>query len=344
MDERDTAPREPLRNEECSVTRSIAGERSTRGSEARGDGADRVIAELAQKQHGVVARAQLTERGVKLEAIEGRIGRGQLHAVHRGIYAVGHRALALEGRLLAAVLACGSGTVLSHRSAARIWRILPGSRGPIELTRARGWRAPTGVWVHRAPIPPDEVTAIEGVPVTCLSRTLLDLAVVVTRRRLEQAINEVQVLGLSDALSLRDLLDRYPRRRGSRVIRDLLRDEAGSFGITRSDLEDRFVALLEAHGLPRPRLNARVRVRDRFLEVDCVWPDRKLVVELDGRGAHGTALAFERDRERDRLLIIAGWRVIRLTWRQIHEDAEAVVADLRRAFDLADAPQQPEAA
>ena len=176
------------------------------------------------------------------------------------------------------------------------------------------------------------MTLVDGIPVTSVSRTLLDLAVVVTRRRLEQALNEAEVLGLSDSISLPDLLERYPRRRGTALLRSLVQGEARLHGITRSELEARFVALIDAHELPRSRLNASVRVRRRFLEVDCLWADRRLIVELDGHAAHRTALAFERDRERDRLLLAAGWQVVRLTWRQIHDDAEEVVRDLRKAL------------
>jgi very-short-patch-repair endonuclease len=345
--------------DECTVMRFIAAQRCTSEKDAVEAGTERanlsddrggevsvdwVIAELAERQHGVVGRKQLLELGIKANAINGRVRRGHLHTVHRGAYAVGHRVLGREGRLLASVLACGPGTVLSHRSAASLWRILPDCRGPIEVTKPQGWRGPAGVWVHRSLLPDDEKTTIEGVPVTTVPRTLLDLATVVTRRRLEQAINEVEVLRLMDPLSLPDLLERYPRRRGSALLRRLIQSEARFRGITRSELEDRFIALLDARSLPRPRLNASVRVRGRFLEVDCLWAESGLILELDGRAAHRTNLAFERDRERDRLLIAAGWRVIRLTWRQIHDDSDSVISDLRRAMRGDDGRDAREAA
>jgi hypothetical protein len=152
---------------------------------------------------------------------------------------------------------------------------------------------------------------------------------VVDRRTLERAIAEAEVLGLTDRLSVRELLGRYPRRRGTAVLRELLCEEAVVRGIARSELEERFLALVESHGLPRPMLNAPAQAAGRFFELDASWPDRRLAVELDGRAAHGTARAFERDRERDRLLVAAGWRVIRVTWRQLHDDGPAVAADLR---------------
>jgi very-short-patch-repair endonuclease len=152
---------------------------------------------------------------------------------------------------------------------------------------------------------------------------------VLTRRQLERALNEAEVLRLTDRLSVPDLLDRYPRRRGSAVLRALFRDRTAVRGITRRELEQRFQALLDGTDLPQPRRNAHVSVAGRFFEVDCLWAAQRLIVELDGRETHGTDLAFEKDRERDRLLLVEGWRVTRITWRQLRDDAPAVIADLR---------------
>jgi very-short-patch-repair endonuclease len=288
---------------------------------------------LAEAQHGVVARRQLLAIGVSARAIEGRLGRGILHPVHRGVYTVGHRLLDLRGRWMAAVLAVGPGAVLSHRSASRLWRLQRGSSGSISVTRASGWRAPAGVSVHRSSLPEDERTVVERIPVTTVPRTLLDLAAVVSKRQLERALNEAEVQRLTDALSLQDLLERYPRRPGSAVLRELLRDEAALTGVTVNDFEEDFVALLDAHCLPRPRFNADVAVRGRNFNVDCMWRESRLIVELDGREVHGTARAFETDRERDRLLLADGWRVMRLTWRHVRGDGVAIAEDLRLALE-----------
>lgn len=179
-------------------------------------------------------------------------------------------------------------------------------------------------------MPADERTVVDEISVTSVSRTLLDLSAILNQRQLERALNEAEVLGLTDRLSLPDLLERYPRRRGSAVLRALLGEDATTAGITRSELEERFVVLIDAHGLPRPRLNADLAIRGRFIEIDCLWEAQRLVVELDGRASHGTRRAFEKDRERDRLLMAEGWRVVRVTWRQLRDDAPAVAADLRR--------------
>jgi predicted transcriptional regulator of viral defense system len=323
-----------MTGEEC-ISQRIDVKCTPRGHEAaevdrRSAGIDRVIGDMASRQHGVVARWQLGELGVGRGAIEGRMARGMLHRLHQGVYAVGHRASTVEGRWMAAVLAVGPDAALSHRSAGQLWRLLPISSTVPEITRPGYGRARPGIRVHRSRIPPDEAGAVRGIPVTSVSRTLLDLAAVLDKRRLERALNEVEVLRLSDRLSLPDLLNRYPRRRGSAVLRALLRDDETTRGVTRSELEERFVAFVDGHGLPRPRLNVDLAVNGRFFRVDCLWVEHRMVIELDGRAAHGTAKAFEKDRERDRLLMAEGWRVIRVTWRQLRDDAPAVAADLRK--------------
>jgi very-short-patch-repair endonuclease len=208
--------------------------------------------------------------------------------------------------------------------------MLPPGDGFPEVTRAGGWRSRPGVIQHRSALPLDEIAVVDGIPVTSVSRTLFDLAAVLTRPQLERTLNEAEVLRLTDRLSLPDLLERYPRRRGSAVLRALLRDGTKSRGITRSRLERRLLAILDGTDLPLPRFNTHVSVRGRFFEADCLWAEQRLIVELDGRESHGTEMAFEKDRERDRILLVDGWHVVRITWRQLHDDAPAVLEDLRR--------------
>jgi hypothetical protein len=182
---------------------------------------------------------------------------------------------------------------------------------------------------HCSQLPDDEVEMVDAIPVTSVSRTLLDLAAMLSERGLERAMNEAEVRGLTSRLSLPDLLERYPRRRGSAVLRDLLGNDDALSGVTKYELEVRFATFIDDHGLPRPRRNADLAVRGRFFEVDCLWPAQRLIVELDGRAVHGTRQAFEADRERDRLLLADGWRVTRVTWRQLRDDAPAIAADLK---------------
>jgi Protein of unknown function (DUF559) len=129
--------------------------------------------------------------------------------------------------------------------------------------------------------------------------------------------------------SLPDLIGRHGGRTGTAAIRSILRAHGERLGVTRNDFEERFLALIDEHGLPRPGLNADLALSGQFFEVDCLWRPEKLIVELDGWAAHGTRRAFERDRGRDRVLLAEGWRSTRVTWRQLEEESEAVVADLR---------------
>jgi very-short-patch-repair endonuclease len=293
---------------------------------------DRVLAELAEAQHGVVGRYQLLAAGVGRRAIGARLERSALHQVHRGVYAVGHSVLSVQARWMAATLAYGAGTILSHRSAGELWGIVRRADRPIEVTRSTHVRRRARVVVHQSVLPEDELTIVDGIPVTTVPRTILDLAALAPRRQVERALTEAEVQRLTDRLSIPDLLARYPRRRGTAVLRELLDEDAGSGGVTENDFEELFVRLLDSHGFPRPKFNADVAVADRFFCVDCLWRRERLIVELDGRAAHGTRRAFESDRERDRLLISDGWRVMRVTWRQLRDRSAAIAADLHRTL------------
>lgn len=292
---------------------------------------DLVLAELAGRQHGVVARGQLLEAGIGRRTIERRLG-CRLLPIHRGVYAVGYRSLRIESKWMAAVLASGKEAVLSHLTAGQLWGVVPRSSSLPEVTRPRHFRPHSCIRGHRSRLPDDERAVVEGIPVTSVPRTILDLAAVVSRRQVERALNEVEVLGLTDRLSIPDLLARYPRRRGTAALRALLEDCVAEQGVTRSDLEEHFVSLVDRYGLPRPRLNPDVAVGGRFFSPDCLWEDERLIVELDGRAVHGTKRAFEADRERDRLLMADGWMVMRVTWRQLRDQPEAIAADVRRAI------------
>jgi very-short-patch-repair endonuclease len=231
---------------------------------------------------------------------------------------------------MAAVLTGGPGTVLSHRSAAALWGLLPPSSIAPEVTRPTRFRSRPGLRAHRSALRSDEVTRVDGIPVSSVPRTLFDLAAVASRPQVERAFNEVEVRGLTDRLSVVDLLQRYPGRRGSGVLRAILAEEEQVRGVTKKELEKRFAAMLVGTDLPRPQRNVDLMVGDRFFEIDCLWRKQRLAVELDGRFVHKTWRTSERDREKDRLLQVDGWHVVRITWRQLRDDAPAVVADLRR--------------
>jgi very-short-patch-repair endonuclease len=235
---------------------------------------------------------------------------------------------------MAAVLAGGRDTVLSHRSAGRLWGLLPADAGLVEITRPGGPRTRrSGIVGHESRLVDDEIARELGIPVTSPFRTVFDLSALLSKRQLERAINEANVRGLVDRVSLPQLLERHPGHRGAVNLRALL-DASDPGGVTRNDFEEAFVALIDAHDLPRPRLNANLEVRGRFYEVDCLWRQQMLAVELDGRAVHGTQRAFETDRERDRILLAEGWRPTRVTWRQLRGEPESVVSDLRRLLGV----------
>jgi very-short-patch-repair endonuclease len=286
------------------------------------------IAELASRQHGVVSRVQLQRLGIGTNAIDNGLRTGRLHRLHPGVYAVGHRVVTREGRWMAAVLAAGTGAVLSHRSAAALWNLRSNSGAAIEITAPRSTRSRGPIQRHCARLPADEVAVNRSIPLTTVRRTLFDLAAVVPPNQLERAMREAEVLRLYDRLSLPALLFRYPHHRGNVAIRACLDRLDRAAGFTRSELEDRFVGLLRRAGIPRPRLNARLEISGAWIEVDCLWSHHRLVVELDGHAVHGTRASFESDRERDRRLQAAGWRVVRITWRQLREEPATLVRDL----------------
>lgn len=262
------------------------------------------------------------------------MGRRFLRPLYPGVYALGAAPLPANGRRLAAVLACGAGSVLSHRSAARLWGVFPYEPQRFEVSRpAPGRSKLRGIHLRQATLLPDEVDEIDEVPATALFRTIFDLAGVVRKREVERALHEIEVRQLTDRVSLPRLLARHPRRRGAATLRAIL---AGSTpaGITRNDFEEAFVDFLDANGLPRPRLNATLWLRGRFFQPDCMWERERLIAELDGGAVHSTKQAFENDRQRDRILLAEGWRSTRITWRQLRDEADQIAADLHALLRL----------
>ncbi|CAA9536986.1 MAG: hypothetical protein AVDCRST_MAG30-4328 [uncultured Solirubrobacteraceae bacterium] len=252
-------------------------------------------------------RAQLLDAGLTSRQIERRLASGHLHALHRGVYAVGHTALPPFAHELAALLACGPTAHLSHRTAAVVWRMLPPAPGPIHVTISGSHRrGPATVHLHRTTRP--EVTHREDLPLTSAVRTLTDLTATGSPE-LDRAVNEALVLRLVSAADIRHLVPQGPAP-------------------TRSEAERRLLALIAKARLPRPRTNVRLAGH----EVDAHWPDQRLVVEVDGYAFHGTRAAFERDRARDADLLAAGQRVLRVTWRQITDQPEALAARLGAAL------------
>ncbi len=300
-----------------------------------GAGIDATLARVAAGQRGLVTRAQALDAGIGRGAIDDRVRRGALHVVHRGVYLVGHAVpprLALEH---AAILAAGPRVLIARASAAWMWGLGPPRPADVAvLAVGRQPRPRPGIAVHRtARLHASDVRRVEGVPVTTAARTIVDLAAVVDEPELERLVHEAQVLRLATPVAVRGALDRAGRVAGAAALRRLLAEP--DRGATRLEAERALHRIIASAGLPRPHRNARVGP----FEVDAIWRDAGLIVEVDGFGAHGTRRAFERDRRRDAELQASGYRVVRLTWRRMQREPVAIAAQL--ATLLARGPVNP---
>jgi len=287
------------------------------------------IAEVAARQRGVITRAQLLEAGLTREAIDHWLKSRRLHPLYRAVYLLGH-AHETEGvRELAAVLACGPGAVVSHRSAAGLWRLPVPVAGDLDVTvPGRDRRPRQGIRVHRvATLHRRDVRRLGGIPLTAPARTVADLSAVVSPRDLERALAEAETRRLVRRSDLLSLLARRSGRPGARALRALIADGAAP-ALTRSEAEERLLALIRLARLDAPEVNVRVGP----YEVDFLWREQGLVVEVDGFRFHSSRAAFERDRLRDAELGALGFRVIRVTWRQIVEGPEELIARLAAAL------------
>jgi very-short-patch-repair endonuclease/predicted transcriptional regulator of viral defense system len=294
---------------------------------------DRALGELAARQHGVVARRQLAAIGVTRQMVASRVAGGQLVRVHRGVYAVGHARLRREGWWMAAVLAAGPGALLSHRDAAALHGLRPpGDRGRVEVTTTGRAASTPRIDVHATTVlDARDAASVADIPTTGIARTLVDLAAVASPRELRKALEEAERQRRLDATGIEEVLGRTRGRRGAghAAMREALA-RLGAVGarVTKSELEDRFVALFDAHDLPRPATNASVQ----GMEVDACWPQQRVVVELDGWADHGTRDAFQRDRERGNALELAGWRLLRFTWADVARHPQETAATVRGAL------------
>jgi Transcriptional regulator, AbiEi antitoxin/Protein of unknown function (DUF559) len=273
---------------------------------------DHRIAALADRQGGVVGRAQLLALGLSPAGIARRVDAGRLHRRYRGVYTVGHRRTGIEGAWWAAVLAYAPDGVLSDAAAAAAWAIAR-SRSLHVSVRPGGRAHRDGITLHRRGLSDDEVTELDGLPITTPARTLLDLAASgLNRTRLELAVDRAEKQSLLDFAELHELLARYPGRPGTPSLNAVLAAYSGPLD-ERSELEELVLELCDAHGLPRPLVNCVIEGEVR----DFCWPSRRLVVEADSFGWHSSPSALNADRERDVRLTLAGWRSLRFTYAHV---------------------------
>lgn len=283
---------------------------------------DAALAELAGEQAGVFGLDQLRELGLTDSAVHKRCSAARLHRIHQTVYSlVPRELLGRDGLYMAAVLACGPGAVLSHRSAAALHGLRDWGHTKIEVVVPRGTRRKhDGIKVHYSTtLTPADVTAVNNIPVTTVARTLVDLAEVVTQRQLERAFDQAEILGVLDLNAIEDQLARNPTRLGARAIRQVLAEHYIGKTPTWSENEEALLAITRPLGIPDPDCNALVALDDGEppIRVDFVWREQRVVVEADSRKWHLTKQRFEIDRQRDQRLMNAGWKVIRTTWKQM---------------------------
>jgi very-short-patch-repair endonuclease len=290
---------------------------------------DAALARVAVVRRGLVTDVDLAAAGLGRRAIARRVAAGRLHPVHPGVYLVGHPVLPPLAAELAAVLTCRAPALLSHQSAARLWELPAAGHDAIHVTvvghdpgRRRGLR------IHRVrKLGAHEMRLHDGIPLTSPARTILDLAAALTARETERALAEAYARELVSRSEVEAALVAAGGRRGVRTLRAVLDLERGP-SLTRSEAEERLLALVRSAGLPDPETNRRLQ----GMEVDFLWRAARLIVEVDGYAFHSRRAAFERDRARDARLQAAGFRVIRVTWRQLVDEPHAVVAVIARTL------------
>jgi very-short-patch-repair endonuclease len=264
------------------------------------------LAELAARQDNAVSLAQLLGLGFGRGAVKYRLQRGRLHLIHRGVYAVGQPNLGPRGRLWAAHLRAGPDSVVSHWSAAWLWRLTP-NRGRVEVTCPR--KVAAEFTTHRGT---PSTTHLDGLPLTTWPRTLIDIAPTTTDRTIERALNEAEVHGYFDLTALAAEVRRCNGHQGVPRVASAAERMAEGDSVTESELEELFLHLTDELGLPRPR----TQVWLHGYRADFYWPEFNLVVELDG-SAHRTRQNFERDRAKDAAFLRAGLRTLRVTYKRL---------------------------
>lgn len=288
----------------------------------------RLLAELAERQHGIISSGQLRELQYSTHTVKEMIRTGRLHPIHHGAYALGHGAVSRHGECLAAVLSCGQEALLSHRSAAWLWGLTKRWPPLIEVTAASPRRTREAIRVHSAEaLVPNDKDTEERIPVTAVPRTLLDFAAV-GPWYLSQALDHAHRLGLLDLIAIDELISRSKGFRGVARLRTALEVHRPAV-FTRSGLERRFLELVRRAGLPLPSMNIYVEGH----ELDAYWPDERFAVELDTYDYHGTPSAFEADRIRQENLKLAGIEMVRITGTRLEREPRIVMKRLHRLLD-----------
>jgi very-short-patch-repair endonuclease len=293
------------------------------------------LAALAAAQHGVVSRGQLYELGCSRGSITRRVEKRRLLRVNRGVYAVGHNRLTAKGLWMAAVLACGRDAVLSHLDAAALHDLRQIGSGLVHVT-APGKHQLKGLRAHRARLlNPDDCTVVDSIPVTTVALTYLDLAEILNHGRLIDVLETGQRQHKLDVNAIESVIARNPGRHGVKPLQDAIHELTDEPPLIQSPTEQAFREIIRSHGFPVPQFN--VYVEGELMDV--VWPEHRLVVEVDSWGFHRGKRSFENDRRRGNKLVRHHWRLVRFTHDQVMLDPAGVAAELSEL--LSDGPWPP---
>ena len=263
---------------------------------------------------------QLPTIGVGARAVQRRAEAGLLRRLHHGVYTNSQANLTVRGRWMAAVLACGSDALLSHGAAAALWELQTIPSGPIDIT-APAKRVHRGIRTHVTTCPERIRTTVDAIPVTTLERTVLDQAERLGPHRLRTVVEQLQYRGLLHA----ERFAAHAGHHGRKAVSDVMAEVTDETPWTQSELERRFLELIRSAGLPEPRTNVTVAGH----VVDFLWPEQRLIVEVDGYRWHSSRRAFENDRSKGIDLALAGYRVIHVTYARIVHDGARLLTELR---------------
>ncbi|MDA0162350.1 DUF559 domain-containing protein [Solirubrobacter ginsenosidimutans] len=303
----------------------MSTESPVRPEQEYGPPVDIALAALAGGQHGLVTKAQIVAAGLSTSALSDRVKPGVLHRHHRGVYSVGHAALSREGEMFAAVLAARDGAALGHDSVAELFELQRGPSPEIHVVVPKRRTVP-GVRVHRATLHPLDLIVYRGIPMTNVARTLVDLSETWTADELTYAIGEAAFHNRFSLDATRRAMDRANGRHRLHVLEEAIAEYLDGSKGSKSRKESAFLKLLKAAGIARPRVNVVIEGE----EADAHWPDRRLIVEVDGAG-HRRPNVKRKDARRDRLLTAAGWRVVHIDADEIVLEPDSVLATLAHA-------------
>jgi very-short-patch-repair endonuclease len=287
---------------------------------------EQALAKWAEAHHRVISVSELVSLGYSPTEISDRVKQGRLKKLTRGVYQIGPGPLPQMGRFRAALLAAGPGAAVFGRSAAALHGVRPDGRSTVDVVTPQRRRNREDVNCHCVPLSDEDVTEVDGLKTTTLARTLLDLALT-HPNHITRAMIRAERLSLFDLFAIRDAMERAPRHRGKRAVKEALIGYHPLAALTRSFAELAYLMLVTRADLPTPRVNQLVHDE----EVDFHWPALHLVVEIDGPH-HDTAHQRAKDHARDDLLEALGWTVHRFRDTDLKDRPGYVLAETRLAI------------